>query len=68
MVNYQNRRDFLKTMGLGAAALAMPRWLNAAEGVGKRPNIIFIMADDMGYGDTTCYNPCLLYTSPSPRD
>ena len=61
MVNYQNRRDFLKTLGLGAAALAMPGRLNAAQQLagkrGKHPNIVFIMADDMGYGDTTCYNP-----------
>jgi hypothetical protein len=23
----------------------------------KNPNIVFIMADDMGYGDVGCYNP-----------
>ncbi len=23
----------------------------------KRTNIVFIMADDMGYGDVGCYNP-----------
>ena len=49
-----NRRDFLKAVGFGAAALAVPRALFG--GQKKNPNIIFIMADDMGYGDVGCYN------------
>ena len=50
-----NRRDFLKLAGAGAAALLMPGWLRAAAGESSpaagKPNIIFILFDDLGYGE-----------------
>ncbi|MFQ6036776.1 MAG: sulfatase-like hydrolase/transferase [Sedimentisphaerales bacterium] len=44
------RRDFLKVMGLGTAALGLPTTLFAAEKgpTGKkRPNVLFIVVDDL---------------------
>lgn len=43
-----NRRDFMKRVGLGAAALALPRLAQAAAGAeGKKPNVLFIAIDDL---------------------
>ena len=56
--NSYTRRDFIKAMGLGAAALAVPGCTRAARsqsGNPKRPNIVLIMADDMGFSDIGCY-------------
>jgi len=48
------RRDVLKTLGLGAVALGVPgRKVTAADA--KRPNIVLIMSDDMGFSDLGCY-------------
>ncbi len=41
------RRDFLRTLGLGAAAMAMPTLSRAASG--DKPNILFIFADDQTF-------------------
>ncbi|AKJ65478.1 arylsulfatase [Kiritimatiella glycovorans] len=45
-----SRRDFLRT---GAAFAAAPLAARAKEP--RRPNILFIIADDMGYSDLGCY-------------
>lgn len=51
------RRDFLKDLvwaGLGSAVFLRPAMASAEIRV-RRPNVIFILADDLGYGDLSCF-------------
>ena len=53
------RRDFLKTSGLGASGLALSpaqASYQRAAPLGKLPNIVLILGDDVGQGDLSCYN------------
>jgi N-sulfoglucosamine sulfohydrolase len=50
-----NRRDFLKTAGLGAAAMMLPANLFAGETAGDRPNILWILSEDIS-PELSCYS------------
>lgn len=50
-----SRRHFLKTLSVSAAALASSRFAFGEAARRKRPNVIFILADDLGWRDTSLY-------------
>ena len=50
-----NRRDFLKAAGLALAGPALGRCLTASTVSGRLPNVIYILADDLGWAELGCY-------------
>jgi len=50
-----NRREFIKTISAGAAALAMQPALSLGKSNTRKLNFVFILIDDMGWPDVGCY-------------
>lgn len=49
-----NRRDFMKICAAGALALARRRPLPTGQAA-RKPNVVFILVDDLGWFDLGCY-------------
>ena len=58
------RRDFLASAALVTAGLTINRPLSADTQTKKYPNIVYILSDDQGYGDTKSFNPDCGFPTP----
>ncbi len=54
-----NRRDFIKGLGLGALSFALPGCgfdnCSPADRLERKPNFVFVLIDDLGWTDLSCY-------------
>ena len=60
--NAPSRRQFLRTAALAAGSLAMPALALAKKERRNRPNIIFVMVDDLGKEMISCYGSAQVRT------
>lgn len=56
-----SRRDFLKRAALAGVAVALPA---ATRAQSRKPNVLFILADDLGWKDLGCYDSSF-YDTPN---
>jgi N-acetylglucosamine-6-sulfatase len=61
------RRQFIETVGMGAATLALARHAPAAAPPDRRPNVVFILTDDQRWDTLSCAGHPFLKTPHCDR-
>lgn len=57
-----SRRNFLKTSGYALSAVSIQGCFKTSKTDKRKPNIIYILADDLGYGELGCYGQKIIQT------
>ena len=64
MMTRLNRREFLKSIGIGASALTLPGFTSSVGPRAQKLNFVFILVDDLGWKDLGCYGSSF-YETPN---
>ncbi len=63
----QSSRSVMGALAIGFSLIVQPLGISSAQAQQTKPNVLFILADNMGYGDIGVYGGGELRGAPTPR-
>ncbi|WP_413814307.1 hypothetical protein [Bosea sp. Root483D1] len=63
----QSSRSVMGALAIGFSLIVQPLGVSSVQAQQPKPNVLFILADNMGYGDIGVYGGGELRGAPTPR-